>query len=69
MKFLKKFIKWASITLLTLVLLLYVFDYDYILKGVRVVYLTGHSTAFIDDFTYFENDTIKKGNQTDVWIK
>ncbi|MFT4780543.1 MAG: CubicO group peptidase (beta-lactamase class C family) [Psychroserpens sp.] len=68
MKFLKKFIKWASITLLTLVLLLYVFDYDYILKGVRVVYLTGHSTAFIDDFTYFENDTIKKGNQTDVWI-
>jgi CubicO group peptidase (beta-lactamase class C family) len=68
MKFLKKFIKWASITLLTLVLLLYVFDYDYILKGVRVVYLTGHSTAFIDDFTYFENDTIKKGNQTDAWI-
>jgi CubicO group peptidase (beta-lactamase class C family) len=68
MKFLKKFIKWTSITLLTSVLLLYVFDYDYILKGVRVVYLTGHSTAFIDDFTYFENDTIKKGNQTDVWI-
>lgn len=68
MKILKKIIKWSSITLLTLVLLLFVFDYDYILKGVRVVYFTGHNTAFIDDFPYFKSDTIQKGNKTDAWL-
>jgi CubicO group peptidase (beta-lactamase class C family) len=67
MKILKKIIKWSSITILTLVLLLFVFDYDYILKGVRVVYFTGHNTTFIDDFPYFESDTIQKGNKTDAW--
>jgi outer membrane protein OmpA-like peptidoglycan-associated protein len=36
----------------------YIFDYDYILKGIRVVYFTGHVTAFIDDYPYFENDTV-----------
>ncbi|WP_047549492.1 serine hydrolase domain-containing protein [Psychroserpens sp. Hel_I_66] len=67
MKYLKKFLKWTLITIAVLVLLLYVFDYGYILRGVRVVYLTGHDTAFIDDFPYFENDTIKKGAQIDAW--
>jgi len=40
---------------------LYIFDYDYILKGVRVVYFTGHTTAYIDDFPSFDTHTIKKG--------
>lgn len=38
---------------------LYITDYEYILKGVRVVYATGHVTAFIDDHSYFENDIIE----------
>ncbi|MFD2916956.1 serine hydrolase domain-containing protein [Psychroserpens luteus] len=67
MKFLKKILKWTLITIAALVLFMYVFDYGYILRGVRVVYFTGHKTAFIDDFSYFENDTIKKGNHTDAW--
>ncbi len=41
--------------------LLYIYDYDYILKGIRVVYLTGHKTAFIDDTPYFDTHTINKG--------
>ncbi|WP_445736447.1 serine hydrolase domain-containing protein [Mariniflexile sp.] len=65
MKFLKKFLKWFVIVIAALVALLYIFDYGYILKGVRVVYFTGHNTAFIDDYPYFENDTIKKGTSTD----
>ncbi|MGB3606212.1 serine hydrolase domain-containing protein [Psychroserpens sp.] len=67
MKFLKTFLKWTIVTIFALVLLLYIFDYGYILRGARVVYFTGHKTAFIDDFEYFENDTIKKGNTTDPW--
>ena len=67
MKFLKKILKWTLITIAALVLFMYVFDYGYILRGVRVVYFTRHKTAFIDDFSYFENDTIKKGNHTDAW--
>ncbi|MGC1471147.1 MAG: serine hydrolase [Psychroserpens sp.] len=67
MKFLKTFLKWTIVTIFALVLLLYIFDYGYILRGARVVYFTGHKTAFIDDFEYFENDTIKKGNTTNPW--
>lgn len=43
-----------------LIALLYFYDYDYILKGVRVVYLTGHKTAFIDDTPYFDTHIIDK---------
>lgn len=68
MKFLKKFFKWLIISVGTIILLLYIFDYGYILRGVRVVYFTGHNTAFIDDYPYFENDTIKKGNVSHPWL-
>ncbi len=67
MKILKKLSKWLLGIIGTLVIASYIFDYDYILKGVRVVYFTGHVTAFIDDHPYFENDTIKKGTTSDEW--
>jgi len=67
MKLLKKLFKWTLISIAVLVLLMYVFDYGYILRGVRVVYFTGHNTAFIDDFPYFESDIIEKGDTTDPW--
>ncbi|WP_371812635.1 serine hydrolase domain-containing protein [Aquimarina sp. U1-2] len=49
------------------VLLLYVFDSEYILKGVRVVYMTGHTTAYIDDYHHFDNHTIENGSSTIPW--
>ena len=67
MKVLKKVLKYLIGIIGLLIIASYIFDYDYILKGVRVVYFTGHVTAFIDDFPYFENDTIKKGTKTDAW--
>lgn len=67
MKVLKSIAKWLIGIIAVVVILAYMFDYDYILKGVRVVYFTGHSSAFIDDYPYFENDTIYKGTETDVW--
>jgi len=67
MKILKKLSKWLLGIIGALVIASYIFDYDYILKGIRVVYFTGHATAFIDDYPYFENDTIKKGTTSDAW--
>lgn len=67
MKFIKKVLKYSIGIIGLLVIASYIFDYDYILKGVRVVYFTGHTTAFIDDYPYFENDPIKKGTTTDEW--
>ncbi|MFL1894315.1 serine hydrolase domain-containing protein [Aquimarina sp. 2-A2] len=59
MKVFKRIIKGFLITVAILLVLLYVLDYDYIIKGVRVVYMTGHTTAFIDDYPHFDNRTIK----------
>ena len=67
MKFLKKLFKWTAYLIGSIILLLYIFDYDYILRGVKVVYFTGHNTAFIDDHPYFENDIIEKGNNPSPW--
>lgn len=67
MKFIKKLLKWLISLLVIIVIALYIFDYEYILRGVKVVYFTGHKTAFIDDYPYFENDTIKKGDTVDEW--
>jgi len=67
MKLVKKPIKYLIGIIGLLIIASYIFDYDYILKGIRVVYFTGHSTAFIDDHPYFENDTIKKGTTSDEW--
>lgn len=67
MKVLKTILKWLIGILGLVVISAYIFDYDYILKGVRVVYFTGHKSAFIDDYPYFENDTIKAGSDKDQW--
>ncbi|MDN3491656.1 serine hydrolase domain-containing protein [Winogradskyella bathintestinalis] len=67
MKLLKNLLKWLIGIIGLLIIAAYIFDYDYILKGIRVVYFTGHSTAYIDDYPHFENDTIKKGSITDTW--
>jgi len=57
----KKFLLWLVGILATIVVLLYIFDVDYLLKAVRVVYLHGKTTAYLDDYTHFDNRVIKKG--------
>lgn len=61
MRFLKKFLLWFVIVITGIIILLYLFDVDYLIKAVRVVYLNGHTTAYLDDYTYFENRKIEKG--------
>ncbi len=67
MKFFKKLLKGIVIIVLAFIALAYIFDYDYILRGVRISYFTGHTSAFIDDYTYFDNATIEKGSNPQSW--
>lgn len=41
--------------------LIYIFDFDYIFKGIRSTYLQGHITAHIDDHKFFDNRKIEAG--------
>ncbi|OJX52884.1 MAG: serine hydrolase [Flavobacterium sp. 38-13] len=61
MRFLKKFLLWFAIVLATLILLLYIFNLDYLIRAVRITYLNGEKTAFLEDYTEFPNREIKKG--------
>ncbi len=61
LRFLKKLLIGLVGLIALAIILLYIFDYDYILKGIRVVYLTGHTTAYIDDIPYFDTHTIQAG--------
>lgn len=53
--------------ILLMVLLLYIFNYKYILRGIQVVYLKGYTTAYIDDYEEFENRKIAAGNNHQPW--
>lgn len=69
MKFLKNLVIGLFVLLLTAILLLYLLDYDYILRGVKTTYLRGYTTAYIEDFTEFENRRIEAGENPQPWPK
>jgi len=52
-----------------IILLLVVLDYGYVLRGFQVVYLSGHTTAYIDDYPEFKNRRIAAGNNYQPWPK
>ncbi len=66
MKFLKKFFKWIIILFGLLIIVLYITDTDYLIKAVRTIYLTGHSTAYLEDYKKFDNQPIKNGT-ANLW--
>lgn len=61
MKRLLAFFKWFFISCVGFILILYVFDVDYLLRAVKTIYLKGHTTAFLEDYKEFPNRTIHKG--------
>lgn len=61
MRILKKILLWFVGILGLLIVMLYVFNVDYLLKAVRTIYFNGHTTAFLEDYQYFDNRTIAKG--------
>jgi len=60
-KYIKKFFKGLIVLLLLTIALLYITDYDYILKAVRTIYLKGHTTAYLEDYKEFDNRTLTTG--------
>ena len=58
MKRLKSLLKGLVIFIGLLVITLYIFDLDYLLKATRTIYLNGHTTAFLKDYEVFDNRTI-----------
>lgn len=68
MKKLFRFLKYVFASIILFVVLLYALGYGYIFKGIRVMYLNGHKTAYIDDYTEFDNRLIKKDStNTQQW--
>ena len=61
MKLLKKILLTFLGLLILSVGLLYLFNKEYLLKGIRITYLKGHKTAYIDDYPNFDNRTIEAG--------
>ena len=57
-----KILKWIFIIITSIILLLYAFNIEYLIKGVRTIYLTGNNTAFISDYEYFDNREIANSN-------
>ena len=61
MKLLKKITKWLLLFLASCILLMYIFDVDYLLRAVRTIYFKGYTTAFLEDYKEFPNRLLKKG--------
>ncbi len=63
----RKILSGFLVVVLLFIAFLYVFDYDYILKGLSVTYLKGYSTAYIDDYPYFDNRVIQASDNPQPW--
>ncbi len=67
MKTFLKIITGIIAVILLFILFLYIFNYQYILRGLQVVYFNGYTTAYIDDYTEFDNRRIEAGNNHKPW--
>ena len=65
----QKTLKWIAIIFAVLIALIYAFDVDYILKGTRVIYLTGNNTAYLSDYKHFDNRIIEPSPVAKPWAK
>ena len=64
-----KYLKNLVIVAIILFSLIYTFDLFYLIKGIRVVYLNGYTTVFIDDNEYFDTVEVKTSNTAEPWPK
>lgn len=62
-----KIAKNTIITIAIIFSLIYALNLEYFVKGVRVVYLNGYTTVYIDDYKYFDNEIVNTSNPKD-WI-
>ncbi len=64
-----KKIKILVITVSVIFALIYTFNLEYFARGIRIVYLNGESTVFIDDLKYFNYETIKSPIEKSPWAE
>ncbi len=64
-----KKIKILVIIVSILFALVYTLNLEYFVKGIRIVYLNGETTVFIDDLKYFNYETIKSPLEKSPWIE
>ena len=62
-----KKIKILLITIAIIFSTVYVLNLEYFIKGIRVVYLNGQTTVFIDDLKYFDYETIMANDEKFPW--
>ena len=62
-----KTLKILGITIAIIFSTVYVLNLEYFIKGIRVVYLNGQTTVFIDDLKYFDYETIKANDEKFPW--
>ncbi|GJQ05444.1 serine hydrolase [Capnocytophaga canimorsus] len=67
MKQIKKFVIGALLLLLFVVGGMYAMGYGYIFQAMRIIYGSGHKTAFLSDYQHFDNRVIPKGSYTEPW--
>ena len=49
--------------------LLYNSKYSYLIKGITTIYFQGHTTAFLEDYKSFSNNSINAANTQNTWPK
>ena len=64
-----KKIKILVIIVSILFAIVYTLNLEYFVKGIRIVYLNGETTVFIDDLKYFNYETIKSPLEKSPWIE
>ncbi|SHF69384.1 CubicO group peptidase, beta-lactamase class C family [Salegentibacter echinorum] len=66
----KRFLKIIGTIILVLsiaILILIIFDFGYIFRGMQVTYFQGHKTAYIDDYPNFKNRKIESKATAKKW--
>jgi len=63
----KKIFSTFSFIILVALGLLYLSDYNYLLRAVSKIYFTGHTTAFLSDYQQFENRLLPASKNPQPW--
>lgn len=63
----KKTIKTFGLILITVFAILYISPYNYILSAVQKIYFNGHATAYLSDYTVFDNQLLLASTNPQPW--
>lgn len=63
----KKTLLTLGFLLLLLIGILYISEYNYLLRAVSKIYLTGHTTAYLSDYERFDNQLLPASENPKSW--